>query len=163
MSAESQGVSAAAWQRRFAVDCNNRAWALASQATRTEEEDREMLDAAHAASFHWNKVGAAVNRARADVLLAHVHAMLGNGAQSLAYARGCLAFFEAGHGEDWDLAFAHMEMAFAGAVLGDAALHSLHYGAAQRAGEAIADAEDRAVFLVEFGRIPDRVAVGAAA
>lgn len=154
MSAESLEETTAFWQRRFAVDCNNRAWALSSQGARNQDEDREMLDAAHAASFHWGKIGAAVNRARADVLLAHVHALLGHGQQALAHARDCLAFFEAGNGEDWDLAFAHLEMALAAAAAGDPALHAAHYAVAARLGAAIEDPEDREVFLAELARIP---------
>ena len=158
METEPQQETIAVWQRWFAVECNNRAWKLTTEPQRSADEDREMLDAAHAASFHWGKIGTDVNRARADVTLAHVHALLGNGAQALAYAQACLVFFEAGNGEDWDLAFAHLEMALAAATLGDAALHAAHYSAAQQLGAAIEDAEDRQVFLAELARIPDRVA-----
>lgn len=145
------------WHHHFAVECNNRAWDLSNQATRTVIEDDEMLSAAHAAAFHWSKVGQAVHGARADVTLAHMHALLGHGPLALHYARRCLTFFESEPCEDWDLAFAHAEMAHAAAASGDAELHARHYAEATERGAAIQDAEDRAAFEAELARIPDTV------
>ncbi len=103
------------------------------------------------------QVGKPVNDARADLTLAHVHALLGQGQLALGYAQRCLAFFENNTGEDWDMAFAHAEMAFAAAVLGDADLHAKHYAQAKKLGEAIQEEEDRTVFMDEFSRIPSQV------
>ena len=52
----------------FAVECNNRAWRLSESPRRSPGDDREMLDAAHAAAFHWSKVGTEVHAARAVLL-----------------------------------------------------------------------------------------------
>jgi hypothetical protein len=142
------------WHRWFAVACNNRAWDLIDRAIRTEKDNREMLLNAFAAAYHWSKVGTLVHVARADMLLARVYSMLKDPDQALAYARGCLAFFEKGQGEDWDLAFAHAEMALAAATAGDVTLHIRHYAVAQVLGAAIKDPEDRQIFLDEFKRIP---------
>ncbi len=142
------------WERWFGVECNNRAWDLIAREVRTPDEDLEMLHAAHAAAYHWLKVGRPVNFARADLTLAHAHALLGRGELALAYALRCLALFEAGEGEDWDLAFAHAEVAFAAAVLGDADRHARHYAAARQHGEAIAGEADRRIFMEELARIP---------
>ena len=46
-------------QRCPASQANNRAWALAEQATRSKPEDEEMLHAAHAAIYFWIIVGKA--------------------------------------------------------------------------------------------------------
>lgn len=150
------------WHRWFAVECNNRAWDLIDKETRSPEEDREMLYLAYAAAYHWSKVGKPVNDARADVTLAHAHALLGQGEPALEYARRSLAFFEGREGEerpgqDWDLAFAHAEMARAAATLGDSELHARHYQLAEQLGQAIQEAEDRQVFMAEFARIPKSV------
>ncbi|MFN8460021.1 MAG: hypothetical protein U0401_36115 [Anaerolineae bacterium] len=141
-------------QRWFAVNCNNRAWELAAQAERTSTEAQEMLYAAYAAAFHWSKIGQPINGARADVTLAHVHALLGHGQLAQQYAQRCLSFFEQTGGEDWDIAFAHAEMAHAAAVNGNRELHAQHYAAAQTQGAAIQDEEDRQIFLGELARIP---------
>ena len=49
---------------------------------------------------------------------------------ALDYARSCLEFFESNPSEDWDVAFAHLEMALAGYASGDTATHSEHYARA---------------------------------
>jgi hypothetical protein len=146
-----------AWHRRFAAECNNRAWDLASQSERSEDETREMLFTAFASAYHWSKLGAPLNEARADLTLAHVHSVLGVGEAALWYARRALAYLEGHACEDWDLAFAHAEMAFAAAVLGDPELHARHYAEAQARGQAIAEDEDRAAFLTELARIPAKM------
>ena len=144
------------WQRWFAIECNNRTWDLASKPERTPDEDREMLLGAYAAAFHWSIIGKPINDARADLALAHVHALLGHD-MALDYAQRCLAFFENNDGEDWDLAFAHAEMAHAAAVIGDYELHARHYAMAKERGLAIKDEEDRNIFMEEFVRIPSEV------
>ena len=144
------------WQRWFAIDCNNRTWDLTSKPERTPDEDREMLLGAYAAAFHWSKIGKPINDARADLTLAHVHALLGHDI-SLYYAQRSLAFFENNAGEDWDLAFAHAEMAQAAAVIGDKVMHARHYRWARERGLAIQDEEDRNIFMEEFARIPNEV------
>ena len=55
--------------RYFAVECNNRAWDLAAK-PRTAAEDDEMLNAAHAAAYHWRAVGTDLHAMRARMLLA---------------------------------------------------------------------------------------------
>jgi len=142
------------WHRWFAVEANNRAWDLTAAASRTPDEEREMRLAAYAAAFHWSKVGTPVNDMRAEMLLAHVHALSGEGQEALGYARRCLTFCESAPGEEWDHAFAHLEMALAAAAAGDAALHAEHHARARALGEALADAHDRQTFAVEFARIP---------
>ena len=146
------------WHHKFAASCNNTAWELASRHERGPEEDHAMLSAAFAASYHWSKLSAPLNDARADVTLAHVLALLGQGQLALNYARRCLAYFENNPCEDWDLAFGHAEMAHAAAGCGDHALHSFHYSRAHDLGQAIQDEDDRQVFLDEFAKIPKVVA-----
>jgi len=148
---------AAQWHRRFAVDCNNAAWTLAEKNDRAPAEDREMLLLAYASAYHWSKVGTPVHQARADVTLAHAHALLGHGSLALDYARRCLAYFEANPAEDWDIAFAHAEVAYAAAVLGNADLHASHYAAAKALGAAISNEQDRTIFEAEFARIPAQI------
>jgi len=145
------------WHRRFAVECNNHTWDLIDKPKRTAAEDQEMLNNAYASLYHWSNAGTPIHIARGDVNLAHVHALRGEGEMALRYAQSCLAFFENNAGEDWDLAFAHAEMAFAAAVKGDAELHARHYSEAKRRGEAIQEEEDRKVFLDVLSRIPSQV------
>ena len=80
MSASTNDEELQKWHRWFAVESNNRAWRLSESASRSAAEDNEMLNAAHAAAFHWSKVGTEIHAARVDMLLGHVHALLGHGA-----------------------------------------------------------------------------------
>ena len=145
------------WHKKFAAECNNLAWDLTSRSGRTPEEDRRMLHAAFAAAYHWSQVGTPLHDARADVTLAHVLSLLGRGTLAMECARRCLDYFENHPAEDWDLAFAHAELAYAAAVSGDRDLHREHYARAKELGEAIQEDEDRQVFLEEFTRIPSTV------
>ena len=143
-----------AWHRYFAVECNNRAWALAAQPARTAEEAAEMLDAAHAAALHWNAIGTELNRFRARTLLAEVHALLGFGPSALAQAEAIRTYFLARDTDDWELAFVHTIHAHAAAVAGETDLHRASYAAARAAVDAIADEADRRIVLDTFEQVP---------
>ena len=143
-----------AWHKRFAASCNNSAWNLIEKPERTAAEGREMIYLAYAAAYHWSVVGTPVNHARAEILLAHALALFGKGDDAKEYARSALSFFEAGNGEDWDIPFAHLEMALAAASQGDYDRHRLHYDLARSTGEVISEQEDRDIFFHELARIP---------
>lgn len=141
--------------KHFAIECNNRAWRL-SEGRRGEIENREMLDAAHAAAFHWSKVGTELNAARASMLLAHVHALLGHGDMALGYARTSFDFVMERESPAWEVAFAHAVLANAAAAAGDAVNHAAHYEQARTLGAALDD-EDRSYFDAMFRTIPSIV------
>jgi hypothetical protein len=144
----------ARWTRHFAVECNNRAWRLAEARTRTAGEDEEMLHAAHAAAWHWSKVGTELHQARAAMLLGHVHALLGRGASAMAYARQSFAFVTSRDSPPWEVAFAHAILANAAAAARDRELHAKHYAMAKDLGAALADAEEREIFDATFRAVP---------
>ena len=119
--------------RRHAVECNNLAWNLSNQPDRTAIHDEEMLDAAHAAAFHWAKVGTELHQARAKMLLGHVHAALGAGQTALKYARQSPEYLVAHEPPDWELAFTHAILAHAAHAAGETVFHQERYLKAQRA------------------------------
>jgi hypothetical protein len=143
----------AAWHKRFAMECNNRAWEL-STATRSAADDREMLDVAHASAWHWAKVGSELQRMRATMLLAEVHALLGLGERALAHAEEMRAYFLAQDSPDWEIAFSHAIYAHAAHVAGRASEHRDAYAQAEAALAAIADDEDRAIVAATFRHVP---------
>jgi hypothetical protein len=143
----------AAWHKRFAAECNNRAWELSS-ATRSAAEDREMLDLAHASAWHWGKVGTELNRMRATMLLAEVHALVGLGERALGHAEEMRAYFLAHETPDWEIALAHAIYAHAAHVAGRAAEHRDAYAQAEAALAAIADDEDRAIVAATLRHVP---------
>ncbi len=142
------------WHRAVAVECNNRAWALSVQ-PRAPAEDAEMLDAAHTSAWHWARVGTELNRMRATMLLAEVHALLGHGATALAYATTMRDYF-VGRADtpDWEIAFTHAIHAHAAAAAGDAATHRTAHVLASAAVAAVADREDREIVEQTFRLVP---------
>ena len=141
-----------AWHRFFAIECNNRAWDLAVK-TRTHQEDREMLNAAHASALHWGVAGDELNHMRAKTLLAEVHALMGFGFSALAYAEEMQPYFLGRESADWELAFVHTIHAHAASVAGRPDLHRASYDEAVQAIDAIADQEDRDIVLATFNQV----------
>ena len=139
--------------RWFAIECNNLCWDLTT-AARTAEQNAEMLHATHAAAFHWGRIGERIHHMRADLLLAHVHALLGMGNSALGYARSCHEYFTTHETADWELAFSHAILAQAAAASGNGALHASAYADAEAALANIADVEDRAIVAATFALIP---------
>jgi hypothetical protein len=142
------------WQKWFAVACNNRGWELVEQGQRTPADTHEMLHAAHAAAWHWARVGTELNEARANMLLGMAHALASEGTLGLRYAMSAFNYFNEHEAPDWEQAFAHATLAAAAGAAGDAELHRVHYAEAKRLGDAIADSEDRAVFMRSFANVP---------
>ena len=141
------------WHKRFAAQANNRAWEL-SVLERTAEQDQEMLDASHASAWHWSAVGTELNRMRATMLLAEVHALLGFGASALHYAEEMRTYFVGRETADWELAFTHVIHAHAASAAGAVETHRIAYGNALVAIKAIADEEDRTIVNKTFQQVP---------
>jgi len=78
--------------KKFAAAAFNHAWDFIDLKTRTDEDVRQMLDAAHASSWHWRHRDDATpqNRSVADWQLSRVHALAGSGAIALDYGNLCL-------------------------------------------------------------------------
>jgi hypothetical protein len=141
------------WHRWFAVECNNDAWRLSEAASRSAAEDAEMLNAAHAAAFHWNQVGTELNVALAETLLGHVHALLGHGELAMRYAQSSFDFVTLRDSPDWEVAFAHAILAHAAFAAGDGDTHARHYALAKETAERLGD-EDRNIFDATFRQVP---------
>jgi hypothetical protein len=154
MAQEPSPEEIARWDRRFAVEMNNRAWAIVDNAGRTPEEEEEMLHAAHAAAVHWSRVGTERNKAAADMLLGQAHSVVGNGALAMRYAKRSHGYITSHESPDWEIAFAHAVLANAARAAGDGALYSQQYTLAKSLGEAISDREDKEIFEQFFARIP---------
>ncbi|MFG0333672.1 MAG: hypothetical protein ACF8TS_09950 [Maioricimonas sp. JB049] len=153
MSNETSESELQKWHRYFAVEFNNRAWDLTSR-ERSQPEDREMLDCAHAAALHWEAIGTELNRMRALLLLAEVHAQLDFGLTAQAYAGQVREYFVTRDTDDWELATVHAVCAHAACAAGDAEGHRRAYAEAVAALERIADPDDRRIVKETFDRVP---------
>lgn len=142
------------WHRFFGSTANNAAWGLAElPADRVSR--RDLLDAAHAAAWHWQQIGTELNRMRAAMLLAEAHAKAGLATTALAYAEEMRSYFLATPSTpDWEVAFTHVVHAHAASAAGARDLHAHSYAQAVRAVAAIADEEDRSVVRRVFRHVP---------
>lgn len=136
----------------FAQATNGRVWELLQKPNRSSEENDEMLHTAHACSYHWQVVGTAVHRQRGEWLISHVHVILGHGNEALRHAQRCFEITEANRNlmQDFDIAYAFEGIARAQAMLGDHRIAEEFLVLAQQAGSAIADEEDRSIFMGDF-------------
>lgn len=153
MSEAVQDDESRSWHKRFAIECNNRAWELSVQ-PRTLLQDREMLDSAHASAWHWDKVGSELNRMRAVTLLAEVHALLGLGASALSFAQTMSDYFARRDSEPWERAVTSAVEAHAAHAAGDRARHHAAHARAAAALAAIDNDEDRAIVVRTFAQVP---------
>jgi len=154
MSSSPAADEEATWRRRLAARANNRAWTLSEQTTRTPEEDREMLQAAHAAMYLWSAIGTPLNIALAQLLLGQVHALLGDARYAMSYAEAAHKYFSANAAEPWQAALSHAIFAAAAHCAGDSGLHERHYSAALALVATLPNAEDRAVFDATMKVVP---------
>tara|TARA_R110001606_G_scaffold252799_1_gene400545 strand:- start:728 stop:1210 length:483 start_codon:yes stop_codon:yes gene_type:complete len=140
--------------RHFAIECNNNAWSLV-EASSVEAQRDELLDLAHASALHWRAIGTDLEKMRATMLLANVHAALGLSTSAMNYAQQMRTYF-LGHAAtpDWEIAFVHTIHARACACAGNEEGHADSYAKAQSAIAAIADPQDRAIVVVTFEQVP---------
>jgi hypothetical protein len=144
---------ATAWHRRFAAAGNNRAWDLSEQ-TRNPAEDEEMLNAARASAWHWARVGSELNRMRASMLLAEVHALLGLGYSAIAYAEEMRTYFLGVQSPASEVAFVHVVHAHAASTAGETEKHRASYGLALAAIEAVSNEQEKRIVARTFRHVP---------
>ena len=142
------------WNRWFAIESNNLAWTLAENPAGDPAQREEMLNAAHASAFHWSRVGSDLHKARADLLLGQVHALLGNASLAKAYALRSYEFITSRDSPDWEIALAHAVLAHAARVAGELSLYAKHHAMARKLGDAIADGGDKEIFDRIFTQLP---------
>ena len=142
------------WHRVFGASANNAAWTLA-EAPAGAFDPAALLDAAHAAAWHWTLVGNEQNRMRARTLLALTHARAGLGTSALAYADEVHDYLVARpETPDWAIALMHAIRSYAAAAAGVGDTHASAYADAKRAFDAVARDEDREVVERVLRHVP---------
>ena len=148
--------------RRFGLEANNETWRLLDEGPpgpeSSPDERARFLYRAYASAYHWMETAAGngANWARGEHLIARAAVSVGLADVGLRHAERCLQLCEE-HGElveDWDLAFAEEAIARAHAGRGDTEAARKHHEKASARGAAIADDDDREVFLAELARGP---------
>lgn len=80
--------------RWFAVEFNNAAWDIVEAKTRSHVDVERMLNFAHAAFCHWERVGNPINTQRAYDLLAQAHARSPEPKCAVRYAEAAVRLSE---------------------------------------------------------------------
>ncbi len=138
----------AAAHKWFAVELNNATWDWLDAEDYESPSAERMVHAAHASCYHWLQVGGAASHARAECLVANVHAAIGDGSGAIRHALRCVELTQvhAGDLSDWDWAFAYDALARAHAAAGDNEQASSVRLQAGELGNKIADKDDKAFF-----------------
>jgi hypothetical protein len=130
----------------FAKQANGEVWALLDADTRTPDQITEMVTAAYASMYHWNRVGGPREKARAEWLIARVMTVLEDADAALWHAQRSAAICGEGDVADFDIAYGHEALARVHALTGNLDEAARERSLAYEAGAAIADAEDRKIF-----------------
>ncbi|MEM8731243.1 MAG: hypothetical protein AAGF79_15135 [Pseudomonadota bacterium] len=146
--------AAVAVQKSFAGRANNRGWDLFENADRSAHEDREMLDAVHAACWHWSQVGDASQRAWAELLVAAAHADLDSGPTAEAFATVGWAVIAEDDPDAWEVALGQAILAHAARANGDMAVYAEAYERAQEAFEWVPEGANRTIIARTIARVP---------
>lgn len=141
-------------QRNVATALFNRVWALLEMEGRTQEQDDELVHAAHASAYHWMMVGTAVNRTRSEWQCSRVYAVLGRAESALWHAQRSLALCESEGLGDFDLGFAYEALARAHAIAGDADEANRWLQQARSAAAEVSQDDDRELLLSDLETVP---------
>ena len=140
--------------RAIAKRTNGETWALLEKQDRTPDETTAMVAAAYTSMYHWNRVGGAPERARADWLISRVMVVLQDSDAALHHARRSAETCARGNVADFDLSYAHEGLARAYACAGDTDQAAREHALAVEAGNDIADEEDRRIFQADLAAGP---------
>lgn len=144
-----------ATHRAIAIACFNRAWAIMDQATRTPEDDAQLLNIAHTSLFHWSQpgVGEPVNIATGLWQVSRAACVVALPDLAMRYAKLCLALVEREALDDFPHAFAHEACARAAALARDAAAYAHHLAQARAYTAKLTDQEDLEVMRTDLASL----------
>jgi hypothetical protein len=149
---EKQVYTEAEAERFFAIEHNGITWKLLSKEDRTPEENALMVHSAHSSCMHWLQAGTPVHHQRGEWLISHVYSVLGYADAALRHAKTCLILTKE-HSDmmqDFDQAYAYEAVARAAALAGKMEKAKKYHAQAKEAGEAIANEEDKKIFVGDF-------------
>ena len=139
--------------RQLAVDLFNHTWELLEKSQRTQAEIDEMIHSAHASRYHWGLAGTALNLARGEWQVSRVYSVLKRSEPALYHGHRSLDICQENGFGDFDLAFAYEALARATFVGRDSQAATEYLALAKKAGDKIAEQDDKEYFYTELGTI----------
>jgi hypothetical protein len=145
------------FHKKMAIQSNNELWPTLDKENPTAKELEEAMHMAHAARYHWSKVGTVVNAARAEYMLAKIYAHMKRSEPALFHAnRGLELAKEAEktdeNWKDWDLPFVYEALARAHAVAGNKSECKKYKILAQKAADEVKNEEDKKICQGELDK-----------
>jgi hypothetical protein len=134
--------------RWFAVEANNQSWSVLEGARRSAADIEEMIDAAHAAAWHWRRVGSTLNELRAQCLLTTAYGVAGRGEAASRHAEKSLKLSEALGAEqsEFDRACAHGAASLAFRIALRPREAAEQYSIASNAAKLLSERDEKEVF-----------------
>lgn len=144
-----------ATQRGVAVHLYNRTWDLLDLGDqRTEAQTQEMVDAAHASSWHWAQIGGLEQAVVGAWMISRVHASAGHGEAAVVYAQRAFTLLHSGDGlPDWLEASVQEGLARAHLAAGDRDAAEFAAHAATDALDKIAEDDDRELIRTQLAEL----------
>ena len=145
----------AAANKRFAVDCFNKAWDYIDNSSRTAEDDEQMLLVSMASAWHWSQCadGTPQNMSVAYWQLSHIYALLGQPDNARRFGEMSLARSKVEGVPPFFLAYAYEALARAEMVAGDRAKMAEYLAEARRAAGSVTDGEEQMMLLSDLATI----------
>lgn len=141
--------------RAIGVAAYNRCWALLDKASRTRDEELELLRTAFASRYHWFYAGGPEQFTMGDWMISRAAAASNEPALSVTFAHLANDAAQRFDAPDWLVASCAEGLARAYAASGDAGERQRWYERAQHLITEIRDQEDRALILEQLSSVPD--------
>ena len=136
--------------RYLSVDCFNKTWEYIDKENRSKEEDEQMLLLSLTSLWHWTqREDCTPNKLSISRwLISRVYALLGDGANSLIYAKKCL--LNADKKQPFFVSYGHEAIARAEALLGNVQESEKHLELGLSSAEKIKDPDDKEMLLEDL-------------
>jgi hypothetical protein len=135
----------------FAVKFNNAIWPLLENPGKTEEENNELINLAHASLLHWSNRPDCkkINLQRGEYMIAIAYTEAKRKESALYYAKRCKEMTDKhpAENDDFDLPYALLALAGALYLNGFAEEADIHLADAKRFGDAIKNEVDKKIFM----------------
>lgn len=139
--------------RKIGADLFNYTWSLLDLKRRTQDENDEMLHAAHASAYHWAHAGRHLQRSISEWQLARVYAALGRPEAALYHGRRSLDHARLAHAAPFYVAYAYEALARAEALAGRLRQSNRYLRTAKEIGAKVRSRDDRRMLLEDLASI----------
>ena len=141
--------------RQVGTHLFNHSWSILARATRSDEENEELLHAAHASYYHWTHGGPSLrNLSIGEWHLSRVYSVLHQPQAALHHGRRALTFALRGRVSPFYVAYAYESLARASALAGKRTARARYLREARKFGRRVRDRHGRTMLWDDLASIP---------